>query len=73
MDCVLDFGESAKMRECICVSMCLNHKAKVQDCMYATMHDCVDARHGPSDTFFAQADQRGAIGALYKIDDLHKN
>ena len=59
---VLDFVKSAKMRECIYVSMCLNHKAEVQDCMYAIMHDCVDARGCPSDTFFAQANQRGAIG-----------
>ena len=52
----------AKMLECKHALMRLNHNAEVQDCMYAIMHDCVDARHGPSDTFFAQANQRGAIG-----------
>ena len=43
--------------------MRLNHKAEVQDCMNATLQDCVDARGGSSDTFFAQANQRGAIGS----------
>ena len=56
---VLDF---AKMLECRCASMRLNYKAEVQDCMYAILQDCVDARGCPSDTFFAQANQRGAIG-----------
>ena len=42
---VLDW---AKMLECRYASMRLNHKAEVQDCMNATLQDCVDARGGSS-------------------------